>query len=66
MDVDHLAHARFHADLRVNGCLDAGNQADAAMDHARTPTSLVANALWQNSSVVDHASLSCIVKLDLT
>ena len=66
MDVDHLAHARFHANLRVNGCLDAGNQANAAVNHARTPTSLVANALWQNRSVVYHASFSCIVKLDLT
>ena len=66
MHVDHLTHARLHSNLRVNRSLDAGNKANAAMNHARTPTSLVTNPLRHNRTVIDHASLSRVEQFDIT
>ena len=36
------------------------------MNQARTPASLIANALRQNRAVVHHIVLFCIVNFDLT
>jgi hypothetical protein len=45
MDVDYFTHAWFYSYLGVNRCLDAWDDAYAAVDHAWAPTSLVADAL---------------------